>query len=204
VILDSIPFRNGGTPVETAFFGELTSSGNVIPRWVSEALQCAEALSIHRVTSADGPYVRIDEAPIRASSLGAYEDDTVCPETTFWYELRAVLANGAEPVISEAPAVVTTDGRLAFKLFPGHPNPSTGSVTLQFDVPVATSPLTLRIYTPGGTLVTTLVAEIPGRGRQVITWPGTDQRGRRVSSGVYRARVATDQAFGAQKVVLTW
>jgi hypothetical protein len=199
----TLRIRNGGTPVEDAFFGELTSSGTVMLRWVSGALQCAQALDILRATSADGPYVRINEDPIPVSSPGAYEDDTVWSETTFWYELRAVLANGMEQVISGAPAVVRTDGHLAFRLFPGYPNPAAGSVTLQFDVPVATCSLTLRIYTPGGKLVTTLVAENPGRGRHVITWPGTDQGGRRVSSGVYCARLATDRAVSEQKVVLT-
>ena len=202
--LDEIVLRihNDDTPVECAFYAALTDNGTVMLRWISGSLDSVEALSMFRATSPGGPYIRINNDPLPPTSPGRYEDTTVWPETTFWYELRAILLDGSEDIVGPALASVTTGGRLAAQLYPVSPNPSTGVVTVQFDVPSGGGPLALEIHNSRGQLVKSLVEHHPGRGRHTVTWDGTDLRGRHVSSGVYFARLVAGQAISAQKLIV--
>ncbi len=204
VVFDEIVLRihNDGTPVEGAFYVVLSDDGGVRLRWVTGSLGSIEAFNVYRAAAPEGPYAKINSDPIAPVSPGRYEDTTVWPETTFWYELRAMLLDGSEDVVGPALASVTTGGRLAAELYPVCPNPSAGGVTMQFDVPSGGGPLTLEIHNSRGQLVKSLVEHHPGRGRHTVTWDGTDLRGRQVSSGIYFARLVAGQTISPQKLIL--
>jgi len=192
----------GATPVEGSFVASLSSSGTVTVRWVIASLTDMEELRVYRATSPDGPFVRINEEPLAPSSSGEFEDETVWPETTFWYELRAVSAAGVEEAVGASKASVTTGGRLALRLHPLAPNPFRGSTAVVFDVPSHAGPVRLGIYNAAGRLVKTLVEGGVERGRHSVPWDGTDNSGRATSTGVYFVRLDVDGRQMTRKVIL--
>ncbi len=189
------------TPVEGSYYGVIGEDGNVILRWTVESLSGIEGFNVYRATSPDGPFERVNEEPVAPSSPGVFEDDTIWPETTFWYELRAVM-NWGEEVVSGDPVSVTTGGRLRARLSAPAPNPFTSRTSLEFDVPNHIGPVRLVIYDLRGRVVKTLVEGAVGTGRHPASWDGKNERGRQVPSGVYFVRLEIAGESSGQKLLL--
>lgn len=61
----------------------------------------------------------------------------------------------------------------------------------------------LRIYSPTGAVVRTLMSGYRPKGTQYVRWDGRDDRGRLLSSGVYVARLSTQDASRSIKMVIS-
>jgi hypothetical protein len=83
------------------------------------------------------------------------------------------------------------------------PNPFAGSVRIAFDLPRG-GDASLRIYDVSGRRVRTLIeSRLPAQIRHDLTWDGTDQDGRPVSTGIYFVRLEADgKSFTRRAVVL--
>ena len=119
---------------------------------------------------------------ISAIDLSGNESDAVPPESTTGLD---------GPVIPEA-----------FALHQNTPNPITGSTTIRYDVPTAAGHIKLRVFDASGRLVRTLLDGEGTTGRNGIFWDGTDERGRRVASGVYYYRLETEHRVMIRKTVV--
>lgn len=193
---------NINVPVEGAFFAVLTDVETVILRWTVGSLSEISGFNIYRATSEDGPFSRVNAEVLPPQSPGSYEDGTVWPETTFWYEVRVLYGDATEDVVGGYSAVVTTGGRLALRLCPAYPNPSRGGTTLRFDVPSHAGGVSLDIYTAEGRRVRSLVSGEWERGRHELVWDALDGSGNAVASGVYFVRLAVDDESEARKVLV--
>ncbi|MFO7675430.1 MAG: S8 family serine peptidase [bacterium] len=93
------------------------------------------------------------------------------------------------------------DAPLAFALANPAPNPFTRTAAVRYSLPRA-GRAELAVYSVAGTLVRTLAAGEHAAGSFVAAWDGRDNRGRKVSSGVYvlRLRAAGDEA--TRKLIL--
>lgn len=81
------------------------------------------------------------------------------------------------------------------------PNPFNPGTEFRFDL-ARGGPVRLRIYDVQGTLVRTLIdGELP-RGDHALPWRGTDDRGRRVPSGVYFGVLQADGEVRTTKVAI--
>ena len=196
----SLPGIN--VPVQGAVFAVLSDAGTPIIRWTVGSLAGLTGFNVHRATAEDGPYELLNDQPLLAESPGSYEDTTTWPETSFWYEVRAVDADGTEDIVAGSPAQVTTEGRLALRLYPLRPNPTSGSTSVSFDIPDHSGPVHLIIYNVQGRRVCTVVDGPVDRGRHQRSWDGTDDTGSPVASGVYFARLLVDGNADDQKVMV--
>jgi hypothetical protein len=193
---------NANTLVEGSFSGTLTEDGTALIRWSVESLDGIAGFNVYRSTSHDGPFGRVNDEMLPPDSTGSYEDATVWPETTFWYEIRAVLYDGTEDAVGGYPVTVRTGGRLALRLYAAYPNPSRGATTLRFEVPSHPGNVFLDIYAADGRRVRTLASGAWDRGRHEIVWDGLDGSGKAAASGVYFARLAVDGDTDIQKVLV--
>ena len=66
----------------------------------------------------------------------------------------------------------------------------------------ASERITLKVYDLRGRLVRTLVEGIRGAGTYTVYWDGTDEVGRKVSSGVYLYRMQTGEFVQTRKMVI--
>jgi hypothetical protein len=193
---------NINVPVEGAVFAVLSEEGAPLIRWTIGSLGAVAGINVYRSTSEEGPFERINDAPLAAESPGSFEDTTAWPQTTFWYEVRALSADGDEEAVAGSPVQVTTEGRLALALYPLRPNPTSGSTTISFDIPNHAGSVRLFIYNVRGQLVRTVVDGAVDRGRHERSWDGTDDHGQHVASGVYFARLEVDSRTSDQKVMV--
>jgi thiol-disulfide isomerase/thioredoxin len=102
----------------------------------------------------------------------------------------------------QAPTGVDSDepGRLV--LNQNAPNPFNPVTNLTFTVPEGAGRVSLSVYDVSGRLVRTLVNEILPAGRAGVVWDGRDDRGLRLSSGVYFVRLEAGGQRAMRKVTL--
>ncbi|MFH1865917.1 MAG: FlgD immunoglobulin-like domain containing protein [Candidatus Eisenbacteria bacterium] len=193
---------NINVPVEGAVFAVLSDAGTPLVRWTVGSLDGMTGFNVYRAIAEDGPFDLITETPLAPESPNSFEDTTTWPQTTFWYEVRSVFPDGTEDVVAGSPARVSTEGRLALRLFPLRPNPMSGSASVSFDIPDHSGPVHLVIYNVRGQRVSTVVDGPVDRGRHERTWDGNDDRGAAVASGVYFARLLVDGRADDQKVMV--
>jgi hypothetical protein len=190
------------SPVEGAFYAVEEAGGTVVLRWSVAALGSVRGFNVYRSVSPEGPFARVNEQLIAPSESGSFEDATVWPQTTFWYELRAVLPDGSEDVVGFGLASVTTGGRLAATLAPASPNPFTRETTVVFDVPGGAGAVELAVYDVAGRLVRTLASGPVERGRHEAVWDGRDSGGAQVAAGVYFLRLDVGGAMRTEKSIV--
>jgi hypothetical protein len=189
-------------PVEGAFFASLTEETTATIRWSIPSLDGITGLSLHRATAEEGPYEPVSDGLLPPTPSGSFVDDSLWPQTTFWYELRALLEDGTEDVVGVSRATVTTGGELRFALRRPFPNPSRSGASFSFDLPHETGQVSLTIYSVEGRAVATVLNEPMPGGRHEVRWDGRDGYGAPVSSGVYFARLQTARNSASTKVVV--
>lgn len=189
------------SPVEGSFYSSFTEEGAVVLRWTVASLHDIIGLNVYRATSEEGPFELLNDELLEPSSPGSYEDDSVWPETEFWYELRVVFPDGTEDTVIGSPAMVKTEGKLALALYPASPNPFGDVTTMRFDVPSHVGAVNLTVYNVRGQVVRRLVDETIDRGRYERTWDGRDETGTPVAAGVYFSRLTVGGKTERQKVM---
>lgn len=88
-----------------------------------------------------------------------------------------------------------------FALGQNYPNPFNPSTVIEFTLPAA-SKVQVTVYNILGQVVTTLADHEFPAGRYQLTWDGTNERGRPVSSGIYFYRVVSDEGVESKKMAL--
>lgn len=113
----------------------------------------------------------------------------ITPENKIW------LMDAIREGIVDVPTATTAQRLRA------EPNPFNPATVLRFDLPTRQR-AELVIYDFRGRRVRTLLDARLSAGEQTIRWDGRDEAGRSLPSGVYLARLRTDAASTARKVVL--
>lgn len=81
------------------------------------------------------------------------------------------------------------------------PNPFTSQTSICYNLPKSQD-VQIGIYNVKGQLVKTLVDEIKTTGDYSVTWNGTDQNGRVVSTGIYFCKMVSEKYSATKKVIL--
>ena len=103
-------------------------------------------------------------------------------------------ANGVDAPIAASP-------RSGFELAAARPNPFVDGTSLAWSVPVR-GRVRIELYDVLGRRVRTLVDEIVDPGRYERAWDGRTDDGRRVSSGLYFAKMTAGKFGATRKLVL--
>ena len=82
-----------------------------------------------------------------------------------------------------------------------YPNPFNPATSIEFTMP-RRGHFSLKVYNVRGELVRTLVDEMREQGTDRVTWDGTNDAGRQVSSGVYFYEARTGDKVKVQKMAL--
>ena len=88
-----------------------------------------------------------------------------------------------------------------FELAQNYPNPFNPSTVIRYDLREL-SHVKLAIYSLSGAHVRILVHERQEAGSRQIMWDGTDETGKRVSSGIYLYRLDTESFSAVRKLTL--
>jgi hypothetical protein len=127
----------------------------------------------------------------------SYLDATALPDERYQYTLVVVTANSGE---FRSQTITATRAHLAVRLYQNAPNPFNPTTSIRYVVP-GSSHVVLRVYTPSGELVRTLVDATQPAGVHQVAWDGTDSGGVPVASGVYVCRLRV--GIQAQSIKMT-
>ena len=156
------------------------------------------AVSRDEMFTPDGAYVKPDESgwlsvTLDFACLGCHNDPD---ETLSWASEQAqtihTTTTSTDPV-SELPATA--------RIVSNYPNPFTQSTTLSFEI-LEPGPIQLSIYNSSGQRVAVLSDGERAPGAHHITWDGLSDSGQPLSSGVYFARLQSEQVVTSHKLLL--
>lgn len=82
------------------------------------------------------------------------------------------------------------------------PNPSAGSVSIEYVTPSGETPFAVAVYSASGRLVKVLTDAPADESSGRLVWDGTDDRGNEVASGVYFVRATYGSETVARKLVV--
>jgi hypothetical protein len=160
-----------------------------------------------RVVGAVGTYPAVDLAENEWTTLAYIVVRAATEEASAgrfelvasWDDVEGVPLLGGGISISGASAV---DLPAEFALGTGRPNPSGGTVEIEFLVPAgSTSHVDIAIYNVQGQLVRSLVDGPQVPGRHTVSWDGKDRSGRSVAAGTYFSRMNAGSFQQTRKIV---
>jgi hypothetical protein len=88
-----------------------------------------------------------------------------------------------------------------FALYQNYPNPFNPTTTIRYALP-ADSRIVLTVYNSAGQQVKTLVNALQSAGEKTIQWDGTNNRGEKVSSGIYLYKLEAGNFVQTRKMIL--
>ena len=77
------------------------------------------------------------------------------------------------------------------QILKNYPNPFNNQTTIEYTIPY-NSMVELKVYNTKGQIVNLLLREKKNKGEYSFTWDGTDEKGNKVTSGVYFYRLTLD------------
>lgn len=113
-----------------------------------------------------------------------------------------------DPYLESDPVVYlfkrALDKRAIFSLAQNYPNPfrSLGATTILYSIPQDNERVVLRIYDVAGRRVRTLVHDIQPRGQYIVRWDGRNDRGYKVSAGIYFYRIIVGRKTMSKKLIV--
>jgi hypothetical protein len=146
-----------------------------------------------------GAFVRIaTDVAVDADGLVRYTDAGAQPGTGYVYRVESANDPSRSFTTVTVYIAVTRAG-----LSQNYPNPFNPSTMIEYLVPDGTArKISLVVYDVHGARVRTLVDNAQTGGRHVVEWDGRDNRGNRVSSGIYFYRLTQPGYTGTKKMVL--
>jgi hypothetical protein len=114
----------------------------------------------------------------------------------------ALFSDSVVTAVEEGPPDVDATPPARLRLGPAVPNPFNPGTRLRLVVD-RTRPVRVGIYDARGRLVRALLDRRATPGVYDVVWNGRDDRGRRMPSGVYFARLSSELRIQVQRVVLT-
>ena len=112
-----------------------------------------------------------------------------------------------EPTIFDTEELFTYNSSANPHYFQDHsfltvsPNPFNNSTNLSFSLPKTTD-VTICIYNVKGHKIKTLLSEVMVQGNYSVSWDGTDENGKKISSGIYFYTLETIHNIYTKKVIL--
>lgn len=85
------------------------------------------------------------------------------------------------------------------KIIGNYPNPFNASTTISFIAP-NTQPISVNVYNILGQNIKTLIQHEKANGKQNVTWDGTDDFDKIVSSGIYFCKISDGNTFKIKKM----
>lgn len=194
-------------PVELALFQAENYNGKVRLRWITQSERNNVGFNIHRSTSLNGKYEKINGKIIQGAGNStttieySFIDDRVEVNRRYYYKLEDFNTDGQRgfhgPIEVTVEEVQLPDD---FYLQQNFPNPFNQHTTIFYGLPDVT-PVKIQIYNLRGELIRTLVNETQQAGHLRINWDGTSDKGLVVPSGIYIYRIEAGSYREAKKML---
>jgi len=196
----------------------LTAPGMVLPRYLDPVV-----VDVHAASTSCGPVSSLtaDLSALPAGSNAVFTPASGNQSGTLTWQptaadhgdfLVSFRATGKNPnaasskttvirLVTNPTGVRETDPTPVFALWQSRPNPFNPTTTIVYSVPQSTH-VRLIVYDISGRSVARLVDRVESPGRHEVHWPGLDDRGQPLASGVYGYRLTTAFGTATRRLVL--
>jgi len=199
---DSLPL-----PVELSSFSATCERNSVVLSWRTESELANLGFNIWRADG--GEYAKLNKGIIPGAGDSEvphdyrYVDSDVLEGVTYFYKLETLDMDGSSFFHGPVEVMVKSDQAAipeSYALSQNYPNPFNPGTTIRYSLPQ--EGLTqLRVYNTLGQMVKTLVDGDQPAGEHAVYWDGTDDNGRRLSSGIYFYKLQAGDFSAAKKLV---
>jgi len=122
------------------------------------------------------------------------------------YDLEALQQLGLHQQMAVVNNITTsTDNEIVapevFTLHQNYPNPFNPETSISYDLP-EDSFVSVSVYDMRGTLIKTLVNDVQSSGYKTLKWNGTNDKGQKVSAGLYLYRIEAEGFTDTKKMAL--
>jgi hypothetical protein len=190
------------TSVELLSFAVYMAKFNGIRlEWQTASEAQNAGFNVLRSLSKDAGYKKINDDLIRTQQEGKYnfEDKDVNVGVRYYYLIEDVDLLGV--ITLHGPVSATVEPPAEFVLDQNYPNPFNPSTTIRYQTPANTY-VTLRVFDLQGKVVRVLVDEEKPAGYHTVVWDSRNERGARVSSGVYWYQFKAGRYVSTMKMIL--
>ncbi|UCF05203.1 MAG: right-handed parallel beta-helix repeat-containing protein [bacterium] len=196
------------TRVELASFTAEGSESGVRIHWTTASELGTAGFNIHRSRSTDagtrcitGDLILTQGDEFNGATY-SFTDDDATAGVTYYYWLEDVGLDGESAMHGPVSAIPGRGaGRPpAFNLAQNNPNPFGLTTEIKYDLP-ADCDVRLTIYDAAGRRVRTLVAGRQAAGGKTVQWDGRNEKGARVSGGIYFYRLEVAGRIQMKKMV---
>jgi len=191
-----------GAPVPVAAVSGLQASPapeGVEIAWWNGARQAGAVIRVERQSSIETGFTEVHQMPQSEGQL-RYLDRQVLAGERYAYRLVVIDRRGGRTVFG--PVTVTAGATPArFTLSPGHPNPFSSTISMQFTLP-APGAVILTVFDARGRRIKTVDLGHRKAGTHSVTWDGRGDRGGRAGTGVYFLRLSGGGETRTQKAML--
>lgn len=195
--------RGGSQQVTLSFFTAQVTDEGIRLSWRSESECGSYCWRLYRSSLSENSYQRIAEVPAAGHSTRPLEYHYLDrAQGCFIYKLCEVDISGEEALVAtisccNSNVIKPTD----FCLDVSRPNPMRSQTVIRYQLP-RDADINIKVYNLSGQLVRVLVEGRMDSGIHQVTWDGRDERGKKVSAGVYLYRMTVDGFSDAKKMVV--
>jgi len=192
--------------VELASFTVSFQKGEVKLQWITQSETENLGFYIYRSQFEEQNYVKITSAMIpgvgnsNETHIYSYIDRDIKSDNTYFYKLADIDFNGN--MTFHGPISITAnDLPSEYSLSQNYPNPFNPRTTIRFSI-IQAGLVSLKIYNLQGQLVRILINEEKTAGNHTLVWNGTDNKGNRLSSGIYYYTLNVNGFEETKKLIL--
>jgi predicted secreted hydrolase len=212
-------------PVVLLTFSGFAGSNFVTLKWKTTSEVNNYGFAVLRKENDDENFYEIDSYKTKQSLNGAgtssnensyiYIDNSVLPNTTYWYKLISINFNGVQEEYNTISVKTTGDfyylGPIEdgiqnkFNLSQNFPNPFNPSTRIVFNIPYINEGkywISINIYDVSGKKVRSLAEGTLGEGSYQVEWNGLNDRGISMPSGVYFCNFSSDNFSETIRMIL--
>lgn len=203
--------------VELTDFSVISYDGKAQLSWKTESETENAGFEIYKSNSEDGKFTKIASYETHSELKGAgnstqdnfyqFIDRNVDLGKVYWYQIADVEFDGTKKFHTKLSVKISNEKSVVthrFKLLQNFPNPFNPETTIVFEVPTSNSlkRVEISIVNIKGQIVRNLVSNAFNYGTHSIVWDGKDDFGKSLSSGVYFARLKTENQILSRKMLL--
>lgn len=190
-------------PVQLASFTVAVENGKVLLKWVTSYEAATDSWRIERSSQAEGQYLEMARVPACGQPHQyQWTDNGAGYNTQYFYRLAQIDDNGKivyyGPVMVASGSPVSLVSRLIFC----GPSPFSSSARISYQVGQGIAEVNLTVYNILGQAVHTRNLGYKNSGAYEINWNGSDDQGRKLSTGVYFVNLRIGQSNFMKRLTL--
>jgi hypothetical protein len=190
-------------PVQLASFTGALENGKVVLKWITSYEAATASWRIERSSQAEGQYLEMDGVQAYGQPHQyLWIDNSAGYNTRYYYRLAQIDNDGKIAYYGPVMVASGVPVSLISRLISCGPSPFSSYARISYQVGQGTAEVNLAVYNIVGQAVHTRNLGCKSSGTYEVNWDGSDDQGRKLSTGVYFVSLKVGQANFMKRLTL--